>query len=135
MFCLIINLTMWMVYLLFCVCGKRVFVRKTIHREKVTKSQKKLVTFHCFHWRIFPWWGDFLSLSFSLCHCKSSLELVSAFFIKFLFHHQMIAFQKLWKMLLISFKKLFSFSRYSSLCSFSPSFPHSADSKGQMEFE
>ena len=35
------------------------------------------------------------------------LKLVSAIFIKFLFFHQMIAFQKLWKMLFISSKKLF----------------------------
>ena len=43
-----------------------------------------------------------------------SLKLVSAIFIKFLFFHQMIALQKLWKMLFISLKKLFSFSRYSN---------------------
>ena len=33
-----------------------------------------------------------------------------------LFFHQMIALQKLWKMLLISPKKLFSFLRYSKFC-------------------
>ena len=50
------------------------------------------------------------------------LKLVSAIFIKFLFFHQMIALQKLWKMLFISSKKLFSFSRYSFFyfCSFLP---------------
>ena len=42
-----------------------------------------------------------------------SLKLVSAIFIKFLFFQQMIALQKLWKMLFISSKKLFSFLRYS----------------------
>ena len=36
----------------------------------------------------------------------------------FLFFQQMIAFQKLRKMVLISSKKLFSFSRYSNLCIF-----------------
>ena len=36
-----------------------------------------------------------------------NLELVSAIFIKFLLFHQMIALQKLWKMLFISSKKLF----------------------------
>ena len=41
------------------------------------------------------------------------LKLVSAIFIKFLFFHQMIALQKLRKMLFSSSKKLFSFSRYS----------------------
>ena len=46
------------------------------------------------------------------------LKLVSAIFIKFLFFHQMIALQKLWKMLFISSKMLFSFSRYSIFCIF-----------------
>ena len=46
----------------------------------------------------------------------------------FLFFQQMIAFQKLWTMVLISSKKLFSFSRYSNFCifllpSFSPCWP------------
>ena len=51
------------------------------------------------------------------------LKLVSAIFIKFLFFHQMITIQKLWKMLFISSKKLFSFSRYSNFCiSVLPSF-------------
>ena len=36
----------------------------------------------------------------------------------FLFLHQIIALQKLWKMLFISSKKLFSFSRYSNVCNF-----------------
>ena len=44
------------------------------------------------------------------------LELVSAIFIKFLFFRQMIALHKLWKMLFISSKKLFSFSSYSIFC-------------------
>ena len=44
------------------------------------------------------------------------LKLVSAIFIKFLFLRQMIVLQKLRKMLLISSKKLFSFSRYSNFC-------------------
>ena len=44
------------------------------------------------------------------------LKLVSAIFIKFLFFRQMIVLQKLRKMLLISSKKLFSFSRYSNFC-------------------
>ena len=38
------------------------------------------------------------------------LKLVSAIFIKFLFFHQMITLRKLWKMLFISSKKLFSFT-------------------------
>ena len=48
-----------------------------------------------------------------------NLKLVSAIFMKFLFFHQMIAFQNLWKMFFISSKKLFSFSRYSIFCIFS----------------
>ena len=48
---------------------------------------------------------------------------LSAIFIIFLYFHQMIALQKLWKMLFISSKKLFSFSRYSIFCiSVLPSF-------------
>ena len=53
----------------------------------------------------------------------------------FLFSHQIIVLQKLWKMLLISSNKLFSFSRYSNFCNFFPSFPHFPDSKGQMKVE
>ena len=53
------------------------------------------------------------------------LKPVSAIFIKCLFFHQMIALQKLWKMLFISSKKLFLFSRYSNFCiSVLPSFLH-----------
>ena len=40
------------------------------------------------------------------------------FFIKFLFFHQMIGLQKLWKMFFISSKKLFLFLRYSNFCNF-----------------
>ena len=46
----------------------------------------------------------------------TTLKLVPAIFIKFLFFHQTIALQKLWKMIFISSKKLFSFSRYSIFC-------------------
>ena len=56
------------------------------------------------------------------------LKLVSAIFYQFLFLHQMIALSKLWKMLFIPSRKLFSFSRYSNFCisllpSFSPCRP------------
>ena len=60
---------------------------------------------------------------------------VRYFFIKFSFFHQMIGLQKLLKMFFISSKKLFSFSRYSNFCNFSPSFPHFPDSKGEMKVE
>ena len=57
---------------------------------------------------------------------------VRYFFIKFLFFHQIIALQKLWKMF-ISSKKVFLFSRYSIFCYFFPFLPEFPDSKGQME--
>ena len=44
------------------------------------------------------------------------LKLVSTIFVNFLFFHQMIAPQKLWKMRFISSKKLLSFLRYSNFC-------------------
>ena len=51
------------------------------------------------------------------------LKLVSTVFIKVLYFRQMIALQKLWKMLFISSKKLFSFWKYSIFCiSLLPSF-------------
>ena len=66
-------------------------------------------------------------------------ELIKAcvryFFIKFLFFHQKIALQNLWKMFFISSKKLFLFPRFSSFCSFFLSFPNIPNSKGQMEVE
>ena len=67
---------------------------------------------------------------------NSSLEsLCLLFSIKFLFFHQMLGLQKLWKMLFISSKRLFSFLRYSIFRNFCPSFPHFPDSKVQMEVE
>ena len=60
-------------------------------------------------------------------------SLCPLFLIKFLFIHQMTALQKLRKVFFISSKKLFSFSRYSNFCHFSPSFPHFPDTKGQRE--
>ena len=51
-----------------------------------------------------------------LLYPLNCLKLVSAIVIEFLFFHQMIVLQKLWKMLFISSKKLFSFSRYSIFC-------------------
>ena len=62
------------------------------------------------------------------CQICSKLKLVSAIFYQIFISHQMIALQKLRRMLFISSKKLFSFSRYSSFCisifpSFSPCQP------------
>ena len=56
------------------------------------------------------------------------VKLASAIFYQIFISHQMIALQKLWKMLFISSKKLFSFSIYSNFCisvfpSFSPCQP------------
>ena len=68
--------------------------------------------------------------------CLTTLKACVRYFLSnFCFFHQMIALQKLWKMLFISSKKLFSFSRYPNICIFSSSFPLFADSKGQMEVE
>ena len=51
------------------------------------------------------------------------LKLVSAIFYQIFIFHQVIALQKLWKMLFISSKKLFSFPRYWTFCiSVFPSF-------------
>ena len=47
-----------------------------------------------------------------------SVKLVSASFYQILIFHQMIALQKLWKMLFILSKKLFSFLRYLNFCIF-----------------
>ena len=63
------------------------------------------------------------------------LKFVFAIFIKFLFFHQMITLQNLWKCFLFHLKSSFH-SRdiqffYISL--FFPSFPHFPDSKGQIE--
>ena len=57
-----------------------------------------------------------------------NLKLVSAIFYQIFISHQLIALPKLWKMLFISSKKLFLFSRYSNFCisvfpSFSPCQP------------
>ena len=51
------------------------------------------------------------------------------------FFHQLVGLQKLWKMLFISSKKLFSFSRDSNFCIFFPFIPQFPGSKGQMEVE
>ena len=58
----------------------------------------------------FPWCFPLSYNSFNL------KKLVFAIFIKFLFFHQMIVLQKLWKILFITSKKLFSFLRYSIFC-------------------
>ena len=49
---------------------------------------------------------------------RSFLKLVSAIFYQIFISDQMIALQKLQKMLFISSKKLFSFARYSNFCIF-----------------
>ena len=58
---------------------------------------------------------------------------VGYFFIKFFFFLPNDSPSKTMKN--VSSKKLFSFSRCSSLCGFFPSFSHFSDSKGQMEVE
>ena len=63
----------------------------------------------------------------------SYLKLVSAIIYQIFIFSPFDSPLKLWKMLFISSKKLFSLSRYSNFCDFLPSFPHFPDSKGQME--
>ena len=58
----------------------------------------------------FRWFNPNQSLVINLRGSHRQLKLVSSIFIKFLFFHQTIALQKLWKMLFISSKKLVSFS-------------------------
>ena len=60
------------------------------------------------------------------------LKLVSAIFIKFLFFHQIIALQKLWKFFLFHPKSSFRSQDIQIFCDFSSSFPHFPDSKGQI---
>ena len=59
---------------------------------------------------------DWKQSLFKMNACSDSLKLVSTLFINFLFFKQAITLQKLWKMLFISPKTLFSFSRYSNFC-------------------
>ena len=56
--------------------------------------------------------------------CWLYLKLVSTIFYRIFLFYQIIALQKLWKMFLISYKKHFSFSRYSNFCNFLPSIFH-----------
>ena len=65
--------------------------------------------------------SNFKSLFFS--KTVANLKLL---FHYFLILHQVITLQKLRKMLFISSKKLFLFSRYYNFWNFFPSFPHSA---------
>ena len=103
----------------------------TLHLH--SRSQRFLVL----HQRVTHFWTCSLwKLLICLFRCaREHFKAVPTFFIKFSFFHQMIALQKQWKKFFISSKKLFSFSRYSSFCSFFPPFPHFPDSKGQMEVE
>ena len=56
----------------------------------------------------FPQWKIFFPIHWQI------LKACVPYFDQILFFHQMIALQKLWKMLFSSSKKLFSFSRYSN---------------------
>ena len=71
-------------------------VQLQIHCIKAYKSRKKIYV-----------------TSITWCFAIKLLKVVSTIF---LFFHQMIALQKLWKMLFSQSKKLFSFSRYSNFC-------------------
>ena len=89
------------------------------------KCEKHINPFYIFSINRFNWHSLWYVYNFITCHYwiinkifHASIifhifKLVSAFFIKILILHQMIALQKLWKMFFISSKKLFSFARYS----------------------
>ena len=69
-----------------------------------------------------------LAFKFALTCGHVDLKLVSTIFQQIFIYHQVIALQKHWKMIFISSKKLFSFSRYLFFCvsmfpSFSPCHP------------
>ena len=94
------------------VCTNWVTFGGVIH-EKPTKTGLK--------W-LLPGLQSLLKV-FKMKTTNGILKFVCTIFIKFLFFQQMIALQKLWKMLFISSEKLFSFSRYSIFCiSVLPSF-------------
>ena len=84
--------------LMFKVC--------TLHSSHITK----LVTS-----TILSIWLNQFCLSFNIFR-HFMLKLVSAIFYQVFISHQMIVLQKLWKMLFISSKTLFSLSRYSHFC-------------------
>ena len=67
------------------------------------------------------------------CQSSSSLKLVSAIFYQIFIFSQNDSPLKTTKNVFILSKKLFSFSRYSNFCHFSPSFPYFPDPKGQVE--
>ena len=66
-------------------------------------------TIYVFAQLVFEFWLDSQDLL---------IKLVSPVFYQIFIFHQMIAFQKLWKMFFISSKKLFLFSRYLNFCIF-----------------
>ena len=81
-------------------------------------------------WWLYFWENIFIlgpkSVSSFSCNIQQQtclLKLVSAIFSEIFIFHQTVALQKLWKMFFISSTKLFSFSRYSNLCIFSPCQP------------
>ena len=82
----------------------------------------------------FPVWFPTLFLEACVCYFSSIFLNFLFIHLLFFFLHQVIAFQKLWKMFFIASEMLFLFSRYSSFCKFSSSFPHFPDSKGEIAY-
>ena len=87
----------------------------------MTDRGKKILKFEYFNKK-----KSFFSEIKSIFH--NYLKHVSTIFYQIFIFHKMIALSKLWKMFLISTKKLFSLSRYSVFCvsvfhSFSPCQP------------
>ena len=97
-----------------------------------------IILLYFFSWNC-TWFGE---LENSTAHVRfhqiyiliGSLKLVSAFFIKFLFFHQMIGLQNLWKMFFIWSKNLFSFLRYPNFCNFSLPFHTFEIQKGKWKW-
>ena len=65
-------------------------------------------------------WGNFKKNLKIMCRYSPFLRFVSAIFYQIFIFRQMIALQKLWKVFFISYKKLFSFLRYSDFYIFAP---------------
>ena len=95
------------------LCGK--YVTLPTNPSVLTSS---IIPALIWFWKIWSYLTKFhpLLISFLVIAIVSNLKLVSAIFIKFLFYHQPIALQKVWKMLFIWSKKRFSISRYSIFC-------------------
>ena len=98
-------------------------------------GQSNMTVFSCFNNIKFCHFGDRF-LIVLLCKQQSYFDLyLEACVCKFLFLNQVIALQKLRKMLFILSKKLVLFLRYSNFCNFFASFLYFLDSEGEVKVE